>query len=719
MEIHRASASAVHIPDHGHHHHQALDTRPNTTSRSSSHTSLTSSHSRDPMAIPGVRTEQPPPPLPPPRYNEELDRGVDAAWTWQNRSPYGDGHISLAPVKPSSSLYGGYMQPQGRTQLYSEPDEMNLDDWDGRSSAVLAFRAPSHINIHLGVGNGNGSIPGLVRRPPSPTPSSQRLHGERPLAQQNFDRSSQAYDQQLLSKIGKPNSPPRHSRSDSADSTHLSRKLSLQTRDSTQSQRVTVADLAAVASDPVSRWVASPGSGALSPCARPNWRDYVDHRSPSNDSTPPSLLLDPELFVHARTSGKPSRTGSKPGNDDYYSPTGVSQRGSYDTAISTDLDQDFPGEEGAASRKFHLNAHRHHSGRKPSRQGMKRRAPSPPAEVARDDKPRVYPTDPCQILTGATLSRSPATQNQSLPGYGSVSSSTASSFRLHSYPSSFAPSLTGSSLTSISSLEKQSPPDPAQLPFITSTHLVASPVNSVMPSRRTPTQQSPPDPMAASRKMSIQSAVNDTTPPTAPRTGAHFMCDCCPKKPRKFGTEEELRAHQMEKQYSCQYCNNRFKNKNEAERHQNSLHLRRHSWSCAAIPSYHTAFHPASSVNGPAPTTPLSDACGFCGEEFPNHPQPDWECRIAHLTNVHKFGECNQAKKFYRADHFRQHLKHSHAGQSGKWTNILESVCLREEQPAEVVGMSPAERDGGPHRSHHIDAVQRGAAPAAEGYNDP
>jgi hypothetical protein len=51
------------------------------------------------------------------------------------------------------------------------------------------------------------------------------------------------------------------------------------------------------------------------------------------------------------------------------------------------------------------------------------------------------------------------------------------------------------------------------------------------------------------------------------------------------------------------------------------------------------------------------------------------------LTTVHKYGECNNAKKFFRADHFRQHLKHSHAGTSGKWTNILENACMKEEQP--------------------------------------
>jgi len=153
----------------------------------------------------------------------------------------------------------------------------------------------------------------------------------------------------------------------------------------------------------------------------------------------------------------------------------------------------------------------------------------------------------------------------------------------------------------------------------------------------------------------------------------------------------------MEKQYTCQYCNNRFKNKNEAERHQNSLHLRRHSWSCAAIASYEAAFHPTTPPTASTPTS-QTDSCGYCGEEFPNHPQPDWNRRIEHLTNVHKLGECNQAKKFFRADHFRQHLKHSHAGQSGKWTNMLETVCLREEFPQDSTGISPTASESSPGR---------------------
>lgn len=145
-------------------------------------------------------------------------------------------------------------------------------------------------------------------------------------------------------------------------------------------------------------------------------------------------------------------------------------------------------------------------------------------------------------------------------------------------------------------------------------------------------------------------------------------------------------AHEAEKQYECSFCGNRFKNKNEAERHQNSLHVRRHSWSCSAllISGYDRAFHDSTNRPGEA------DTCGYCGEEFARsgglgrarHPtEHDWDERLRHLQEVHKFRECNSSKKFYRADHFRQHLKHSHAGTSGKWTNMLENACMLEEEP--------------------------------------
>jgi hypothetical protein len=129
----------------------------------------------------------------------------------------------------------------------------------------------------------------------------------------------------------------------------------------------------------------------------------------------------------------------------------------------------------------------------------------------------------------------------------------------------------------------------------------------------------------------------------------------------------------MEKEYECVYCKNRFKNQNEAKRHTNSLHLRKHSWSCAAMKAASDEFHHSTCQLS------LFDICGYCGEQFPNIEVDDWTDRIEHLQAVHKFKECNLAKRFFRLDHFRQHLKHSHAASTGKWTNALENACMKDE----------------------------------------
>lgn len=123
-----------------------------------------------------------------------------------------------------------------------------------------------------------------------------------------------------------------------------------------------------------------------------------------------------------------------------------------------------------------------------------------------------------------------------------------------------------------------------------------------------------------------------------------------------------------QKPYDCQFCSNRFKNKNEATRHENSIHTRLVSWSCAAISGFEAAFQPAASQD--------AVVCLFCGEGVPS--QDHWK----HLNDTHEFGQCNQTKEFFRADHFRQHLKHSHAGRSGKWTSMLENAARKEKTPA-------------------------------------
>ncbi|KIX93699.1 uncharacterized protein Z520_10605 [Fonsecaea multimorphosa CBS 102226] len=690
MDIGRSGTAGMRIPLPPYRDNAAT---PRSTSRSNSQTSEDSLRPREGMGIPGARFNDVPPPLPPPRYNNELAQGIDLGWKYGNGEPF-DIQRQLAPIKPGSSLYGGYLDSRSHFGRAQDTDEMDLDDDDyvRRSSNVSTVRSPSQADIRLA-----GSVPALIRKPPSPTLASQRLQGEVPLAQRNFDRSSQAYDQRLLSKIGKSNSPPRHHRSGSAESSSYGTKLCLQTKDS-KVQLLSANELPSALFDPVSRWITSPVSAGVSPGSRAGWRDYnMDHRSPSMDSASNSLVLDPELFLQPRPSGLPVAGGAGPGLDEVASIASRSHRGSYDQGFFAETESDIGGEDGNTFRNLNLSDRQEQQvGRRSSKQGMKRRAGSPPSEVARDDKSPSRGNASAELfqkVTTTASARSPVSKYYQ-PKYGSVSSTT-SSVRHNSYASSVALSVAGSSMTSISSFERQSPLDPAsQAAYITSAQPVSSPATSIAPSRKQSTQ-SPLDTKPPISKPSTQSVMSDSRLPPATRVGNYFICDCCPKKPKKFDTEEELRAHQMEKQYTCQYCNNRFKNKNEAERHQNSLHLRRHSWSCAAITRYEAAFHPSSSPSaGGAPT----DVCGYCGEEFPNLPQPDWDRRIDHLTNIHKFGECNQSKKFYRADHFRQHLKHSHAGQSGKWTNMLENVCLREEVPQDPIGISPSGSDSSPGR---------------------
>lgn len=219
-------------------------------------------------------------------------------------------------------------------------------------------------------------------------------------------------------------------------------------------------------------------------------------------------------------------------------------------------------------------------------------------------------------------------------------------------------------------------------------------------------------PLSSSR---VESTDTQNLDPLSPRKhpiqrGLVDSSDCCPKKPKKFGTAEERAsvylstwepfssatnirnplkfspsAHEAEKQYVCSYCGKLFKNKNESQRHENSLHVRRTSWSCSALVTYDAAFYESTNHPGEA------DTCSYCGEDFRRSGidsaegkrcvaiDMDWEARVRHLQDVHKFRQCNASKKFFRTDHFRQYLKHSHAGTRGKWTSMLEAACMHEE----------------------------------------
>ncbi|KAK5989488.1 hypothetical protein PT974_11011 [Cladobotryum mycophilum] len=359
-----------------------------------------------------------------------------------------------------------------------------------------------------------------------------------------------------------------------------------------------------------------------------------------------------------------------------HSPRGRSRRNNSDDASAhSSFAEDMDMDETTSLKRLHIEDIY-------AAAGQKRRAASP----ASDD---LCLPDMMRRRDGNTRG-SPTPRLSALPQSAGISAMSAGLARSNLFMSNL--SMPSSIITGSGSMGHRSPGamSPGGLSPTSSTSPYNTPI-SLNPSPRTAVNRAPMHTRTVSGASSRK--LGDMQKPSGAKFQGFFMCECCPKKPKKFETREELSAHEAEKQYECSFCGNRFKNKNEAERHQNSLHVRRHSWSCSALVGYHRAFHESTTHPGEA------DACGYCGEEFPRSghgaragtmnggiamrhaTDQDWEERIRHLQEMHKFRECNSSKKFYRADHFRQHLKHSHAGTSGKWTNMLENACLIEEDP--------------------------------------
>ncbi|KAK3353369.1 hypothetical protein B0T25DRAFT_209264 [Lasiosphaeria hispida] len=325
--------------------------------------------------------------------------------------------------------------------------------------------------------------------------------------------------------------------------------------------------------------------------------------------------------------------------------------------------------------------------------GQKRRASSPPS----DDIPQA--SDRLRRREGGLMSRgSPTPRLTVIPLQGSILSPSSVS-RSGSYTSN----LTASSITGLGWYGRWSPnglspgglpPTDPSSPYAALLSAVTSPRSAVSgsialpsPHQWTRSEQAmtgqPGRPLASPRKLT--EIPKNSSSLVAAKMKGPYMCECCPKKPKKFETEEELKNHEAEKQCECLFCGRRFTDKNEAEQHQNSLHVRRHSWSCSALTGYERAFHDSTTKPGEAGT------CGYCGDEFPRSgrnpagaftTEQDWEERIRHIQDVYKFRECNPSKISYRADHFGQYFKHGQwdTASRTKWSDIAAGFPGREQE---------------------------------------
>ena len=351
---------------------------------------------------------------------------------------------------------------------------------------------------------------------------NNRFTSERQLGQRSLENSSQAYDKQVLSKIGGPNTPTRTSgpgflsssaqETSSAPHTALS-KLNGQLKPLSVPER-----LYPSLESPISRWTPS---GAVSP----------------------AHSFDPGSDSYQRRYGSISTPGTL---DD--SSSSQQHRGSYDQSVFSE--QEFTMEENGL-RDLNIND-RSPSGSDEyqlgSKCGLKRRASSPPSEAAREDRPTVgggndlYHRRSAQMLVNRNSPVSRFHANQ-----GSLSSASSLSQRTGSFASSYGLSA-ASSATSYSGEPRLSPGalSPSTetefgpvSPYAASSSLNPSPRGSLSRthhqrglSENEPTQH---------RKMSGDSLAHSRQNSVSNKIQGLFICECCPKKPKKFDSEEELR----------------------------------------------------------------------------------------------------------------------------------------------------------------------------------
>lgn len=353
-----------------------------------------------------------------------------------------------------------------------------------------------------------------------------RLHGERQLEQRTLEASSNTYDKQLLSRIGGPNGgPPTPKRTSVSYGMQETAQLAQAEAERRNSQLRPLAmpdrqqnQQSSLDSPASSRW---PSSGAISPGFNTFWPEHGprDHHS---------RTLSTSTSATANT-----RHGSLTFDDS------ISQRGSYDQAMFAheDMSEDGPmsnlhlhDRSPGSSDEFQLAA----------RAGTKRRASSPPREGLREERSSVSSasghSDLYHRRSIQQLPNRGSPVSRFHPNHSSLSSASSIGPRQNSLGSSLGVASIPSSATSYGS-GRLSP----------STLSPAFEPNSAKASNA---NQLPINPihqrnLSDSNQAGVPKAPGESIPHSRNDSMSHLqgtlICECCPKKPKKFDTEEELR----------------------------------------------------------------------------------------------------------------------------------------------------------------------------------
>lgn len=285
-----------------------------------------------------------------------------------------------------------------------------------------------------------------------------------------------------MSKIGKSNSPPDSAKLNVKDHSLLGPKLSIQTR----YPHLPPPAQEFTPTDPAARWTTSPKS-TNSLTSRRSWREHS-----------PGTL----------------KSRSERGLDDSVAHAAEGESLSDEASLHSLSMEDQP-----------LRAALH---------GTKRRALSPPIEgsyMLRQDK-HLPLRSPIESRSSDMTSAQP---------YNTRSiSSTASSIQHSSCASSNLLCDTSSSMTSISSPSSvvKVMPEASKHPSL----VIPSPAHEDLRRLVTPVDKAAGSPRQSVTPISARRKA-EVTPS---RIGNYYMCSCCPKKPRKFETQHQLRSVQSQ-----------------------------------------------------------------------------------------------------------------------------------------------------------------------------
>lgn len=325
-----------------------------------------------------------------------------------------------------------------------------------------------------------------------------------------MEESSQTYDKQLLNSLGGPNTPKRGSTSSGLGTVQENQQLAPHETERRNS--------------------------SLRPLCVPEKRDN-SFDSPSTSRIPSSGAISPsftgfwsEHGPSDHNRGPATRHGSLTFDDS------VSHRGSYDHSLF--LNDDYGMDEGQMSN---LNIHERSPGSPKS--GSKRRASSPPRE--REDRSslssasghgEIYHRRSMQQLPNRT---SPVSRFH--PDHSSISSASSVGPRHGSLGSSLSiPSLPSSATSYASGRISPGGVSPALDPEIRlgGVYPIQRAAN---PAAVTHHQRALSENVASvPRKMSAGSVPHSRNGSLSQIQGL-FICECCPKKPKKFDTQDELR----------------------------------------------------------------------------------------------------------------------------------------------------------------------------------